>query len=678
MKKFLSILFSTVIVSSCLVSCNDDGYENPMTGEETSADFVKRIEATIPDFVNEGLDTITGFVGDVTEKDFVWLETDTIGIFPKEGFQVAFPMANGAGTKTAAFNGGGWGLKASDSYSAYYPLIGQFYLDKKKIPLNMAGQIQKGNGNGDHISAYDYMAAINATVDESGGVSFDFEHLVGIIHLFLQVPAGAYKTLILETSGSFVTEATLNLTDGEVKTKKQSAIQVLNLDNIVVADGELLETYVVILPTDLTGKTLCTKLYNEEGICYSATLEGKNYEAGTFYNIGKIVEEDVLNTGLPVVIINTPDNAEITSKDIYVENAFISIINAYGEEELLEETNIKGRGNSTWGCPKKPYAIKFDKKQKVLGMPKDKSWVLLANYYDPTLIRNDLAFYMGDKMSNLDYTPHYQYINLILNGENKGLYQLGEKVKISDGRVNVGDDGFLMEIDVRAKNEDDARWFEVPHISNPVNIKDPDVEYEDADYLFAKNYVTLADEALFSNEFCNLDNGWQAYMDMDSFADWYLINEIAKNNDAVFYSSCYMNLCRNGKLKMGPIWDFDIAFGGYPWEPRASEIANVTSGFYIKNVSWYKRLFLDPAFAEKVKERFNYYFANRQKIYDRVDKNATILKEKIVKENGLWGCVCDKSASEDEVKVAYQQKVEELKKWIEARFQWMNSQINEM
>lgn len=700
MKKFYLYLLAGIILTACFVSCSNDAFEdlydevgfvsndgaNGNNVEATIPDFVydsldwegipEDIPTSIPSVVYDALGTRTEIMGETTDKRFVWSENDTIGIFPSEGSQVAFSMANGAGTKSAIFDGGAWTPKPSATYSAYYPFIGDFYLDATKIPLNMTGQVQKANGSSEHIAAYDYMTAANATVGEDGNVAFNFSHLVGILHIFLQVPEGTYKSLILETSGSFVTEATLNLTDGTITSTKQSAVHVLSLDNITVADGELLEAYMAILPTDLTGKVVSAKIYDTEGVCYTATLAGKNYQAGTFYNVGRVVTEDILNTRLPVVIINTPNNVGITSKDVYVDNTLISIINAKGKEELSEEISIKGRGNSTWNNPKKPYAIKFSKKQKVLSMPKDKSWVLLANYFDATLMRNDIAFYMGTDMSMLDYTPRYQFVNLILNGENKGIYQLGEKLKISEDRVNVGDDGFLVEIDTRAIEEDDARYFKVPHISQPINIKDPDVEYDDMDFLFAKDYVTNADNVLFSTDFVNIENGWQKYMDMESFVDWYLINEISKNNDAIFYTSCYMNFSRNGKLKMGPIWDFDIAFGGYPWNPRGDEIANVTSDFYIKTVAWYKQLFTDPVFESRVRERFNAYFNSRQKIYDRIDANAIILKDKIVKENKLWGRVSATSASDEEVKAAYQQKVDELKEWIEERFQWLNSQIN--
>ena len=267
----------------------------------------------------------------------------------------------------------------------------------------------------------------------------------------------------------------------------------------------------------------------------------------------------------------------------------------------------------------------------------------------------------------------------MLNGQYKGIYQLGEKVKISKKRVNVGDDGFLMEIDQRALTEEDARYFTVSHLSNPVNIKEPDVEYDDEDYNYAKDYVQAAEAVLYSDNFTDPEEGWQKYIDMDSFVDWYLVNEISKNADAcVLYSSCYMNLKRGSKLKMGPLWDFDLGFAGYPegFNATNASIANNPEGFWLKNYGWYNRLFNDPAFVARVKERFNVFYSRRNDIIGHINTTASIIKNKIYEENKLWGQLGDTSLSEDEVKLAYQEKINDLKSWIETRFEWLYTNIN--
>ena len=615
----------------------------------------------------------------------VWAETDTIGIFPSTGMQVAFPMASSAGTKSASFDGGGWGLKTNATYSAYYPLIGQFYLDRTKIPMIISTQVQNGNGSNAHIGKYDYMAAVNSVVNEQGGVDFNFNHLVSILHMQIKMPKGGnYSYVAVETSGKFTTEATINLSDGTVTPTKQSPIQIMRLENVELDNNEedpILEVWMVIHPVDLSDKMLYTKVYDEDNNCYTTTMQAMNFEGGTIYNSRKIAREDLTHTGLPVTIINTPGNVDITSKEEYVEDALMTILQTDISDAFCELMNTKGRGNSTWSAPKKPYAIKFNKKKSLLSLPDDKSWVLLANYFDPTLLRNSVALYMGNEISTLDWTPHYHYTDLMLNGQYKGIYQLGEKVKISKGRVNVGDDGFLMEIDKRALVEDDARYFTVSHLAQPVNIKDPEVEYNDEDYNYAKEYVQTAESVLYGENFTDPDDGWQKYMDINSFVDWYIVNEFSKNTDAcTLYSSCYMNLKRKKKKKMGPLWDFDLAFGGYPesFDATTSLIANNPNGFWLSSNGWFSRLFEDPAFVAKVKERFNIFYEKRTDIINYIDEKASILKDKISEENKLWGQIADTSTGEDDVKALYQEKTDALKTWIEARFAWMYANINSL
>ena len=680
----LAILVTAMAIASCsqeLALVNETNVVDENL-ENTSVEL-RSLSATMGDFKSETMaDEFPATRSVIVEDEsgdlqLVWAETDTIGIFPSTGMQVAFPMASSAGTKNATFDGGGWGLKTSATYSAYYPLIGEFYLDRTNIPMIISTQVQNGNGSSAHIGKYDYMAAVNSVVNEYGGVEFNFNHLVSILHMQIKMPQGGkYSYVAIETSGKFTTEATINLSDGTVTPTKQSPIQIMRLEDVELDNSEenpVLEVWIVIHPVDLTDKMLYTKIYDEDNNCYTTTMQAKNFEAGTIYNSRKIATADMTHTGLPVTIINTPGNVNVTSKEEYVEDALMTILQTDISDEFCELMNMKGRGNSTWKAPKKPYAIKFSKKKSLLDLPEDKSWVLLANYYDATLLRNDLAFYMGNEMSSLDWTPHYQQVDLMLNGQYKGIYQLGEKVKISKKRVNVGDDGFLLEVD--AKAADDEITFSVAHIAQPVNIKDPEVEVGSDDYNYIVDFMAQADAALFSADFLDESVGYKQYIDMDSFVEWYLINEISKNNDAVFYTSCYMNLKRGGKLKMGPLWDFDIAFGGYPWNPE-TVTSNKTEGFYIKNVKWYSRLFQDPAFVTKVKERFNYYYTNRQQIYDHIDANAATIKEKIYEDNKMWGTICDKSATEDEVKTTYQEKVDYLQNWIETRMVWLNENIN--
>lgn len=253
-------------------------------------------------------------------------------------------------------------------------------------------------------------------------------------------------------------------------------------------------------------------------------------------------------TGLPTCWIDTEERKEISSKEEYVNAHFRlveDIITRSAGDVVEGDLQIKGRGNSTWSLyPQKPYRLKFTEKVSLLGEQPDKSWVLLANYYDKSMLANHLAFYLG-RMSNLDWTPSDHFVELFLNGRYQGTYQLTEKIKIAKHRVNVGNDGLLMEIDGYATKEADARFFYTQRLSYPVNIKDPDVEYGDEIFEYARNYVRGAEDVLYGESFKDPDIGWRKYMDETSFVDYYLISEIVKNCDAMWWNA-WMHLKSGG------------------------------------------------------------------------------------------------------------------------------------
>lgn len=379
------------------------------------------------------------------------------------------------------------------------------------------------------------------------------------------------------------------------------------------------------------------------------------------------------STQLPKVIITTPRHSVI-DKRAYVEGSYLSITDGKGEVQFEGEMEIKGRGNTNWyQVPKKSYAIKFPEKQSLLGFPKAKSWVLLGNYDDKTLLRTDLAFYMGWTMCKFDYTPHFDFVTLTLSDDYRGIYQLGDKLTITKGRVNNGHDGFLLEIDGKSDGREDIT-FNTPHISFSINIKDPEITIDSEDYQYIKDYVIASETALYSDNFTDEEEGYRKYIDTDSFVEWYLINEIAKNNDAAFYSSCYMHMERGGKLKMGPLWDFDWAFGGTYIHGN-----DKPEGFWIRdNASWYTRLFQDPAFTAQVKSRFQEIYADRQKIYDRIDLKADLISHWITEDNRKWGSIIESPTSKQEVVDAYMEYVDELRIWIEARLKWLNENLDHL
>jgi len=223
--------------------------------------------------------------------------------------------------------------------------------------------------------------------------------------------------------------------------------------------------------------------------------------------------------------------------------------------------------------------------------------------------------------------------------------------------------------------ESDSRYFAVPHLENVVNIQDPEVQYSDENYRYAKDFVMKADEVLFSSNFTNPSTGWQAYIDMDSFVDWYLIQEIGKNLDGNFDTSCFMHLARGGKLKMGPMWDMDVAYGNID---QANQSCYRPTGFHIKNVQWYTRLFRDPVFVKRVKERFNYFYSRQDEILANVNADAMYLKYSAQENDAVWHLLNVKTWPNYNIWGSYQNEVQELKVWFVTRMEWLKTQFDAM
>jgi hypothetical protein len=382
-------------------------------------------------------------------------------------------------------------------------------------------------------------------------------------------------------------------------------------------------------------------------------------------------------TGLPVLYLSTNSGQEVTSKDYYLDGRLklIEDVRTRAAGDVVDKwVNIKGRGNSSWKFSKKPYRLKFDEKVSLLDMHKDKSWVLIPNYSDKSMLRNSLAFYMSS-ISNIEYTPQSHFVELFFNGNYQGTYLLCEKIKISDHRVAVGDDGFLLEIDSRAPGESDSRYFQISHLENVVNIKEPEIENGDENFRYIEDFVTKADAVLFGSYFRDPVDGWQAYLDMDSFVDWYLIQEIGKNLDGFFDTSCYMNLSRGGKLKMGPIWDMDVAYGNIS---QANQSCYRPTGFWIKNIKWYARLFQDPVFVARVKERFNYFYRHKNEILANINADAQYLKYSVVENDDKWHLLNTYTWSNFDIWGSYQNEVQSLKEWFNKRMEWLKPEFDNM
>lgn len=374
------------------------------------------------------------------------------------------------------------------------------------------------------------------------------------------------------------------------------------------------------------------------------------------------------NTGIPTIIINTPKKALVPPKtEDWLENTEVMIILPDGTVDYDSSVaNIRGRGNSTWTFPKKPYALKLDEKASILGMPKHKRWVLLANWLDRTSLRNHIAFHIA-RQTDLEWTPRGEFVELFLNGKHKGCYYLCEQIKIDQNRVNISEPsdsnpsgGYLMELDVYF---DEAYKFHSPMMNMPYMFKDPD-EVTTAQFDYMQNYITELETALCDDERL-LAGDYKEYLDVDSFIDWWLVHELTGNTEPYHPKSSYMHKDADGKLKAGPVWDFD-------WE---TFVPYKASQYSITGAIYYGRLFADPSFVKRVKERWEILKPRFDTVAEFIDSEAERLAPAIETNIVMWPI--DVEVNRDE-KMAYKEAVARLKSSYLAKLRWLDQRIKAM
>jgi len=402
------------------------------------------------------------------------------------------------------------------------------------------------------------------------------------------------------------------------------------------------------------------------GTTYNDFSKTLNYQVKTADERSEDYEVDVTYfTGLPIIYLNT-NGAAIDSKEEYREGS----VSVYGGRNFINltdaEMKIRGRGNSTWYFhPKKAFQFKFSDKTEMLEMPKDKKWIFLAEHSDKTLMRNKIAFEMG-YLSKLDWTPQSHFAEVFINNEYNGTYNISQKVEESDRRVVLGDTGYLLEIDQLERMGSDDVYFYTSEFL--INIKEPEVAYDSNEYNYAKDLINEFETVLKSNQFADPANGYTKYIDIDSFIDWYLISEITKNVDSKDWSSIFLNVIPGGKIKMGPLWDFDLAFGNVDYAD-----SEYPEGFWVKEHAWYKRLFEDPAFVAKVKERFMYFKENQNFILEKMDFYANYLQLAQKENDDKWDIIGNYAWPNPVVYDTYEEEVVYLKDWYTKRMTWLDS-----
>ncbi|MDF2538594.1 MAG: Spore coat protein CotH [Herbinix sp.] len=436
------------------------------------------------------------------------------------------------------------------------------------------------------------------------------------------------------------------------------------------------------------------------------TLQGKDENS-------KTIKADIhsIDTGLPTVSIVTEDpDDEINKKDYSEAEFFIgggnadSCYYAMGEKESLEVScGIKGRGNSTWGHPKKSYTLKLEDKTPLLDMAESKDWALVANYEDYSLLRNYIAAYLGE-VAEQEYVMKVRPVDTFLNGEYIGTYTLTEKIEIDENRLNITEFdenksidqvGYLLEFDahvmeeiapngkVRGRDPGNWKqygWMKTDHLYyNPetdetffpidiggkwCTIKKPSTKNLTAEH--GEYIYRMVTEAVQSLKEYNYDEVSKR-IDIESFVKWYIVEEYMNNADSSMHSSVYMYLDVNGKLTLGPMWDFDRSAGNCDyWNyPKESVYDLMESG-----AGWFRYLFqmLEPR--KLLEEEWTKFNDGISDLDTKIDEWANMIADSANHNFRTWNILGTKVASNPiEIVSAktFEEQVAFLKEWLGKR-----------
>ena len=379
------------------------------------------------------------------------------------------------------------------------------------------------------------------------------------------------------------------------------------------------------------------------------------------------------------------------SMSVNVPADYVSEYGGSDSEGTYELEYIRGRGNSTWGPKKKPYRIKLDKKADLFGMGADKNWVMLANYYDYTMLRNKYTYWLGDQLG-MEFTPQCIFVNFLMNGEYLGSYYLCEHVRVGKARVNVDNledepdavsgsavtGGYLLSLD---SDDGEHQAFATSRgqqflIERPDYGDNPPVE-EQVNYI--SDYCQKVEDAIYGKDGKDADGvPFTDYLDLQSAVDYYLIQEFSLNGDGFISGSTYLYKKRDGKLYWGPLWDFDyVAWGATEYSH------NQVEGLYHNNQTWYAPLMKNKTFLAKLKERWEVLKTILERsiadggAIDRLSKqqylsqkaNYQVTTTIGMDESMESGGDCDPNT------LSYEKEVARLKAWINDRIDWLDANI---
>ena len=368
-------------------------------------------------------------------------------------------------------------------------------------------------------------------------------------------------------------------------------------------------------------------------------------------------------TVIPHIYIDIHNGEEVTEKEKELD-AIIRIDGKDKYDDFIGNTIIRGRGNSTWGMPKKPYRLKLEEKAPLMGLAAYKDWVLLNEYLDGSMLYNAVPFKTG-KLLEIPYTNTIIPVELTINGKYRGIYAFTEHKEVGKDRIDIDDDGLLLELDVYY----DEDWkFKSKNYQLPVMVQFPKSKNMSEEKLSAiENDFNALEQLVFDNSFPN--NNYLDYFDDLSFVNYMIVYQLTLNQEINHPKSTYINKPAGGKYRMGIIWDFDWGYG-FEGEGDHYKISSANSPLFWNGTNpgtlFFSRLMSDPHMQSLFKERWDWFKTEKTdelKVYIKL--YAEIISVALADDHQVWG---PRNGSEDP-----DTNLNRLMNWLEARIQYIDN-----
>jgi len=421
------------------------------------------------------------------------------------------------------------------------------------------------------------------------------------------------------------------------------------------------------------------------------------------------------SSNLPIIIISTnnvpiPNEPKIPGTMKIIDNGPGQINHITDPGNVYNgKIGIEIRGSYSASLPQKPYSVETrdineaDSVVSLFGWPEESDWVLLANYNDKVFMRNVLAFKLFNETGH--YASRTRYAEVTVNGQYQGIYIFGEKIKRDDGRVNISKldpdentgepltGGYIFKIDYWDNtNSWKSPYHPIGHSGFDVHFvyyypKPEEISEQQHEYL--KNYVTTFESALYSPLFHDTTAGYYPYINMQSFIDYFIINELARNNDG-FKKSFYFFKDRDGKdkrINCGPVWDFDWAWKNID---ECAIFANTDGSGWAYKVNdcypdvnspgWHIRLLQDTLFANELRCRWELFrndILNTDSLMNWVDSNATYLWQAQQRHYARWPILGLNVGTPviGPIPTTFQGEIDDFKHWIQLRLNWLDANM---